>query len=40
MSIRPIGSSQRDYFTPIERIITMTKQVGYLQDYIKEQCSN
>ncbi|MCI1898190.1 MAG: lysis protein, partial [Enterobacter sp.] len=21
-----------------ERIVTVTKQVGYLQDYIKEQC--
>ncbi|HHY2968435.1 TPA: lysis system i-spanin subunit Rz, partial [Enterobacter hormaechei subsp. oharae] len=25
-------------FTLRERIVTVTKQVGYLQDYIKEQC--
>lgn len=31
-------SAERDYFTLRERIITVTKQVGYLQDYIKEQC--
>ena len=31
-------SAQRDYFTLRERIGTVTKQVGYLQDYIKEQC--
>ena len=33
-------SAERDYFTLRERIVTVTKQVGYLQDYIKEQCSN
>lgn len=31
-------AAERDYFTLRERIITVTKQVGYLQDYIKEQC--
>ena len=31
-------SAQRDYFTLRERIETVTKQVGYLQDYIKTQC--
>jgi len=31
-------SAQRDYFTLSERIATVTKQVGYLQDYIKMQC--
>jgi len=31
-------SAQRDYFTLRERIATVTKQVGYLQDYIKTQC--
>ncbi|EKK5925230.1 lysis protein [Enterobacter hormaechei] len=33
-------SAERDYFTLRERIVTVTKQVGYLQDYIKEQCIN
>ncbi|HFD6845614.1 TPA: lysis protein [Enterobacter hormaechei] len=31
-------SAERDYFTLRERIATVTNQVGYLQDYIKEQC--
>ncbi|EEW2193450.1 TPA: lysis protein [Escherichia coli] len=31
-------SAERDYFTLRERIITVTKQVGYLQGYIREQC--
>ncbi|WP_449557281.1 lysis protein [Huaxiibacter chinensis] len=31
-------SAERDYFTLRDRIVTVTKQVGYLQDYIKEQC--
>ncbi|WP_339025517.1 lysis protein [Leclercia pneumoniae] len=31
-------SAERDYFTLRERIVTVTKQVGYLQGYIKEQC--
>jgi len=31
-------SAQRDYFTLRERIATVTKQVGYLQDYINSQC--
>ena len=37
---RLTDSAERDYFTLRERIVTVTKQVGYLQDYIKEQCSN
>ncbi|ENQ0854064.1 lysis protein [Klebsiella oxytoca] len=35
---RLTDSAERDYFTLRERIITVTKQVGYLQDYIKQQC--
>lgn len=35
---RLTDSAQRDYFTLRERIITVTKQVGYLQDYINTQC--
>lgn len=35
---RLADSAERDYFTLRERIVTVTKQVGYLQDYIKEQC--
>ncbi|WP_439649862.1 lysis protein [Enterobacter soli] len=31
-------SAERDYFTLRERIVTVTKQVGYLQDYIKDLC--
>ncbi|HEM8614767.1 TPA: lysis protein [Citrobacter amalonaticus] len=31
-------AAERDYFTLRERIITVTKQVSYLQDYIKDQC--
>jgi len=30
--------AERDYFTLRERIITVTKQVGYLQEYVKRQC--
>ena len=37
-SPRLADSAERDYFTLRERIETVTKQVGYLQDYIKEQC--
>ncbi|EES9562136.1 TPA: lysis protein [Escherichia coli] len=37
-SPRLTDSAERDYFTLRERIETVTKQVGYLQDYIKEQC--
>lgn len=33
-------TAQRDYFTLRDRIVTVTKQVDYLQDYIKEQCIN
>jgi len=35
---RLTNSAERDYFTLRERIVTVMKQVGYLQDYIKEQC--
>ena len=37
---RLTDAAERDYFTLRERIITVTKQVGYLQDYINEQCLN
>ncbi|MBA8118006.1 lysis protein [Escherichia coli] len=37
-SPRLTDSAERDYFTLRERIVTVTMQVGYLQDYIKEQC--
>lgn len=39
-SPRLTDSAQRDYFTLRERIETVTKQVGYLQDYIRQQCIN
>ena len=35
---RLTDSAERDYFTLRERIVTVTKQVGYLQDYINTQC--
>ena len=35
---RLTDSAERDYFTLRERIATVTKQVGYLQDYIRQQC--
>ncbi|MEY7870953.1 lysis protein [Enterobacter roggenkampii] len=31
-------SAERDYFTLRERIVTVTNQIGYLQEYIKNQC--
>lgn len=37
-SPRLTDSAERDYFTLRDRIVTVTKQIGYLQDYIKEQC--
>jgi len=37
-SPRLTDSAERDYFTLRKGIVTVTKQVGYLQDYIKEQC--
>lgn len=37
-SPRLTDAAQRDYFTLRERIDTVTKQVGYLQEYIKDQC--
>ncbi|MCQ7329070.1 lysis protein [Salmonella enterica] len=35
---RLTDAAQRDYFTLRERIVTVTKQVEYLQDYINTQC--
>ncbi|EOC0210482.1 lysis protein [Cronobacter dublinensis] len=35
---RLTDSAQRDYFTLRDGIETVTKQVNYLQDYIKQQC--
>lgn len=32
------NAAERDYFTLRERIVTVTKQVGYLQEYINTQC--
>lgn len=37
-SPRLTDSAERDYFTLRERIVTVTKQVGYLQEYITTQC--
>jgi len=37
-SPRLTDAAQRDYFTLRERITTVTKQVGYLQEYINTQC--
>ncbi|EOF2688783.1 TPA: lysis protein [Enterobacter hormaechei subsp. xiangfangensis] len=39
-SPRLTDSAERDYFTLRERIATVTKQVNYLQDYIRQQCLN
>jgi prophage endopeptidase len=39
-SPRLTDSAERDYFILRERIVTVTNQVGYLQEYIKDQCSN
>lgn len=35
---RLTDSAQRDYFTLKERIVTVTNQVEYLQEYINTQC--
>ncbi len=35
---RLTDSAERDYFTLRERVVTVTKQVGYLQEYIRTQC--
>nr|WP_249428424.1 lysis protein [Enterobacter bugandensis] len=35
---RLTDSAERDYFTLRERIVTVTKQVGYLQEYLSTQC--
>ena len=39
-SPRLTDSAERDYFTLRERINTVTKQVRYLQEYVKSQCLN
>lgn len=39
-SPRLTDSAERDYFTLRERIVTVTKQIGYLQGYINTQCLN
>lgn len=35
---RLTDTAERDYFILRERIVTVTNQVGYLQDYINTQC--
>ncbi|MEF3090472.1 lysis protein [Raoultella scottii] len=35
---RLTDSAERDYFTLRGRIVTVTKQVGYLQEYVQTQC--
>ncbi|MEB6481830.1 lysis protein [Klebsiella quasipneumoniae] len=35
---RLTDSAERDYFTLREKIFTVTKQVGYLQEYVQTQC--
>lgn len=35
---RLTDTAQRDYFTLRERIVTVTKQVEYLQEYVRSQC--
>ncbi|MGR7053733.1 lysis protein [Klebsiella aerogenes] len=35
---RLVDSAERDYFTLRERIVTVTKQISYLQAYINTQC--
>ncbi|EKW1653209.1 MULTISPECIES: lysis protein [Citrobacter] len=37
-SPRLTDSAKRDYFSLRERIVTVTKQVVYLQEYVKNQC--
>ncbi|MEG2269098.1 MAG: lysis protein [Acinetobacter sp.] len=37
-SPRLTDAAERDYFTLRERISTITGQVSYLQDYIRQQC--
>lgn len=37
-SPRLADSAERDYFTLRERIVTVTKQVEYLQEYVRSQC--
>lgn len=37
-SPRLTDAAERNYFTLRERIETVTKQVGYLQEYVKDQC--
>ena len=35
---RLTDSAERDYFTLRQRIVKVTKQIGYLQEYTKNQC--
>ncbi|RNW28974.1 lysis protein [Citrobacter werkmanii] len=35
---RLTDTAERDYFTLRERIVTVTKQVEYLQEYVRSQC--
>lgn len=35
---RLTDSAERDYFTLRERIVTVTKQIDYLQEYLRSQC--
>lgn len=35
---RLVDTTERDYFTLRDRINTVTRQVSYLQDYIRTQC--
>ncbi|MEH5074288.1 lysis protein [Enterobacter cloacae] len=35
---RLTDSAERDYFTLRARIVTVTKQIDYLQEYIRSQC--
>ncbi|ESN54779.1 TPA: lysis protein [Enterobacter roggenkampii] len=37
-SPRLTDSAERDYFTLRERIVTVTKQIDYLQEYLRSQC--
>lgn len=37
-SARLTDAAQRDYFTLRERIVTITKQLTGLQEYVREQC--
>ncbi|MDV0327719.1 lysis protein [Enterobacter hormaechei] len=38
-SPRLTDAAERDYFTLRERVVTVMKQIGYLQDYINKMCN-